>query len=380
MNRDSLTTIRNEAIASPVWFLVGHVNGIENSHIPIKKPIFLIGRNHDSDLALSVPTVSSRHAEIRIRGDSLTVTDLGSTNGTFVNGVRIEHEQPIRGGDLVLLADVALRIERQDAEIFSRTQHEDVYDQALALVQFDRLLNEKKAIPYYQPIVDLKNDGAICGYEVLGRSSLIGVETPYAMFKAAAKLNLEVQLSTMLRWVGIEHSLKFGIPQHLYVNTHPRELGNVELVESLEQVRKLHPNLPLTLEIHEGAITDVPMMAELRRQLRGLDIKLAYDDFGAGQARLVELIKVQPDVLKFDIRLIKNIDKAPLPQQQMIESLVKMVNDLGVIPLAEGVETLNESVYCNDLGFVYGQGFFYGKPAPISTPTEPLHHSGANPA
>ena len=179
-----------------------------------------------------------------------------------------------------------------------------------------------------------------------------------------AKLNLEVQLSNMLRWEGILQSASFASPPHLFVNTHPREVCEEGLIESMREIRKLRPKQAITLEIHEAAITDVDQMLELQQALTEMDIRLAYDDFGAGQARLVELIKVQPHYLKFDIALIRNIDQAPAQQQQLVSTLVRMVRDLGVVPLAEGIETAGEAGVCTDLGFELAQGYYFGKPAP----------------
>jgi EAL domain-containing protein (putative c-di-GMP-specific phosphodiesterase class I) len=193
---------------------------------------------------------------------------------------------------------------------------------------------------------------------------LYGIETPCAMFRAAAKLNLEIQLSNMLRWEGVLASSCFATLPHLFVNTHPRELAEYGLIDAMRAVREIRPLQALTLEIHEGAITDVKQMIELRAALADLDVRFAFDDFGAGQARLVELVTVKPDYLKFDICLIRDIDKASTPQQQMVSSLVRMVRDIGIVPLAEGVEREEESEICRDLGFELAQGYFYGKPAP----------------
>ncbi len=99
--------------------------------------------------------------------------------------------------------------------------------------------------------------------------------------------------------------------------------------------------------------------------LNDLDISLAYDNFGAGQARLLELVEIKPDYLKFDISLVRNLDQASSAHQQLVESLVRIAWDLEVAPLAEGVETAGQSEICEQIGFELGQGFYYGRPAPI---------------
>ena len=353
--------------ASAVWFLVGQLgpeaNGSEQVHVPINLPRFSVGRRPDASLCLPYRTVSSNHAELITADRTLILEDLGSTNGTYVNGQRLYGSIELKQEDLVQFADVALRVQRQATTGATATLQEDVYDQALALVQFDKLMSEREVTPYYQPIVELPG-GAVIGYEVLGRSRLYGIETPGAMFQAAAKLNLEVQLSNMLRWEGVLHSSSFASPPHLFVNTHPREMREEGLIESMREIRGLRPTQSLTLEIHEASITDTRQMMELRDALRDIDVRLAYDDFGAGQARLVELIEAQPDYLKFDIGLIRNIDQASAQQQQLVSTLVRMVLDLGVVPLAEGIETEGEASVCAELGFELAQGYFYGKPAP----------------
>ena len=352
---------------STLWFLVGHLNPAghngEQVHLPINASRFTVGRRPDSSLCLPFRTVSSDHAEFLSDSNQLILRDLGSTNGTYVNGHRLSEPTELQQDDLVQFADVALRLQRHAGAVTAATLQEDVYDQALALVQFDKLMTERQVTPYYQPIVDLAS-GETIAYEVLGRSRLYGIETPGAMFRAASKLNLEVQLSNMLRWEGVLQSSCFTTLPHLFVNTHPRELVEAGLIEAMRAIRETRPLQPLTLEIHEGAVSNVKQMIEIRAALADLDIRLAFDDFGAGQARLVELVNVKPDYLKFDITLIHELDEASSQKQQMVSSLVRMVRDIGIAPLAECVEREQESAICIDLGFELAQGYLFGKPAP----------------
>ena len=97
-----------------------------------------------------------------------------------------------------------------------------------------------------------------------------------------------------------------------------------------------------------------------------MNIQIAYDDFGAGQNRLAELCNAAPDVLKFDMGLIRDIDKAPPERIKVLGSLVRIVLDLGVKPLAEGIENEAEAKVCKELGFTMAQGYYFGRPAPPS--------------
>ena len=109
-------------------------------------------------------------------------------------------------------------------------------------------------------------------------------------------------------------------------------------MESLEDLPNGAPGIKFTVEIHEGAIVNVASLVELKAALRDRGIRIAYDDFGAGQARLLELGEAPPDLLKFDIRFIRGMDDAPPSKRRLLKSLVQIARDLGAEAVAEGVE------------------------------------------
>ena len=243
------------------------------------------------------------------------------------------------------------------------TVHEDACDRALTLVQFDKLMAEHAVTPFFQPIVSMTTR-EIVGYEVLARSRLFGLEMPKEMFHVAAELNLEIELSVMLRWEGVVAGQALPGRPHLFVNTHPRELAEPGLVASLVTLREAYPDQPLTLEIHESAVADAARMAEIRPALTKLNIGLAYDDFGAGQSRLNELSETAPDYVKFDMSLIRDIHAASPQRQEVVATLVQMLHKLGITSVAEGVETEAENATCLTDGFRPGAGLFLWKAGP----------------
>ncbi|MEM8864995.1 MAG: FHA domain-containing protein, partial [Planctomycetota bacterium] len=160
---------------------------------------FSVGRGADQSLTIPSPTVSGKHAQLLL-DDGLWVRDLGSTNGTFVNGVRIHDICRLNHGDLVQFAQIVFRVGCDEAVNDSRTIQDESGDRALALIQFDKLITERAVHPHFQPIVTM--EGKTIGYEVLGRSRLFGLSDPQTMFMAAAVLNLESELSRILRVEG----------------------------------------------------------------------------------------------------------------------------------------------------------------------------------
>jgi EAL domain-containing protein (putative c-di-GMP-specific phosphodiesterase class I) len=362
---------RSSPAPPSTWHLVGQIDPSEGTrHIPIHMDPFFVGRRSESSLCLPSNSVSSVHAEITRAGGNLMVRDLHSTNGTYVNGLKVQDTCTLLENDVVQFSDMAFRIGREDACWNTQNITAMAGDRALALIQFEKLIEGQGLVPHFQPIVRLENLEVI-GYEILGRSTLFGLKKPSEMFQIAEQLDLQSRLSQLIRQEGVRQGIELDRQVNLFLNVHPSEMASSSMIDTLGELRKITPSQPITLEIHEKVVTDVHSMRKLKSILRDLDIGLAYDDFGAGQARLVEIVEVPPDYLKFDMPLIKDIDQATASRQQMLQALVKMMHDLGITTIAECIEGEAEGVACQQLGFDLGQGFFYGKPAPIES-----YHSG----
>lgn len=332
--------------------------------ITITNRTVTVGRGASADITIRDASISKQHAKLEMTDDVLKVEDLGSTNGTFLNGKRIS-EGTVDEGDLLQFANALYRVGRNvAAEIDDQTITEGILPWAETLIQFDELISNRAVNPHFQPIVSL-HDRSIQAYEVLARSSLSSLANPAMMFGAAERLGQQVPLSEVMREEGIRHATGSNFDGiALYLNTHPDEVVNERFIDSLHHLRTLFPQQKIMIEIHEGAVTNPEQVRSLCSTLKSLEMGLSYDDFGAGQGRLLELGEVPPDVLKFDMSLIRDIDQAPASRQDLLRSLVKMAIDVGATPLTEGVETAGEHQTCVEMGFVLGQGFLYGRPAP----------------
>ena len=357
---------RPTVLAAKRWVLIG-ATGIneKDREIPITGTRVVIGRRPDQDLVISHPTVSGCHAEILRKGDTLLVRDLGSTNGTRVNEQRIELPTPLHSGDRLCIGSVEMWVQvRADQPDMGTGTMMASSIETSRFLGFGRLLTDPAIIPFFQPIVSLE-EGDLVGYEVLARSELPGFETPLKMISVAEQMGLEHEFSDVCRVVGVQHGQKLMQQRRLYLNTHSEEVGDPELIESLVRLREIVPNLDLTLEIHEALVTNQGVMTDLRAQLNDLNIQLAYDDFGAGQTRLLDLSEVPPDTLKFDISLVKGLSEAGPKRQQMVATLVSMVLDFGITPLAEGIETREDMEICREIGFELAQGYFFERPRSV---------------
>ena len=325
---------------------------------------FRVGRRADLPLFLNHSAVSKLHAELEVRDGVLWLTDLGSTNGTFCNGERIT-SCPLQDGDIVHFAKAEFRVRRKAHRDNGSTRAETANEWISLLTQFDRLFEDGGALPHYQPIVDM-NDGQVVGYEVLGRSPLAGLTMPRDMFGMAERLGMQGELSRLFRRLGMLEAANLGRNTNIFLNTHPAELEQKDLILSLEELRAEFPWQTITLEVHEGAIADLQVMRELRATLNAFGMSLAYDDFGAGQSRLVELVECPPDYLKLDMSLVRAIHKAAPTRQRLVATLVQVSHDAGITILAEGIENAEEANYCRALGVKLAQGYHYGRPAQAS--------------
>ena len=172
----------------------------------------------------------------------------------------------------------------------------------------------------------------------------------------------------------MEAARRLPANSRLFVNTHPVELQDTEqLLESLRRLRETAQGIPLTLEIHEKGIAGLSSLSALRASLREIGIQLAYDDFGVGQSRLLELAEVPPDVLKFDAALISDLERAPASRHTLLSSMLRGAADMGILTVAEGVETGTSLEACRQLGFDAAQGYLFSIPAPASAFAADLH-------
>ncbi len=161
-----------------------------------------------------------------------------------------------------------------------------------------------------------------------------------------------------------------GNPGIIFLNAHPTEAVNYRLEQSLRDLRRSAPQLNIAIEIQEEVVSDKASMLKFRSLLRELDMQLVYDDFGADQARLVQLVEAPPDFLKFDNELIRGIDASSERHRELVRSLIEAVHRLGIASVAEGVETESEADTCAELGFQLAQGFFFGRPDSIAALVE----------
>jgi EAL domain-containing protein (putative c-di-GMP-specific phosphodiesterase class I) len=360
-----------------VWYLETLEEAGRLRRIAIHTLPFRVGRRQGLELILPADSVSKSHAEFYDSGSGLALRDLGSKNGTFVNRTSID-ESPVRVGDILHFADFEFRLGRssmgETAPVLSGLERPTTvvpkrrglpHRFAEGTRELRELLEKGMVTMVFQPIVHLPLSTK-AAYEALGRGRHPRLpESPLELFRIAESIGAEAELSRLFRRRAVEIAREVERLPTIFLNTHPIELERPGLLESLEELRELAPRLDLALEIHESVLTRPAQIAELRALLLERNIALAYDDFGAGQNRLLELAEAPPHYLKFDRRFISSLDQAPVSKRRILHSLLSLARDFSVKSVAEGIETPAESQACADIGFTFAQGFHLGRPRPL---------------
>lgn len=235
-----------------------------------------------------------------------------------------------------------------------------VHDSYIALVE-DLLENEGIRM-VYQPIV-AASTGELFGYEALARGTIAEFESPAIMFDAAVAAGLTWPLGNLIRDVVSDDLSQMNIDVPVFVNLHPSELANPELLAG----RPFAPELSrqIVFELTERAsISNLIGFVDKLQELRGLGFRTAIDDLGAGYASLNSVMQVSPEFIKTDMALIRGIDRSQL-KRSLVDSLVRFARSAKIGIIAEGVETPEEAEAVKELGIDYMQGYLIGKPGPL---------------
>jgi len=273
-------------------------------------------------------------------------------------------------GHALMYRDPMLRAERSihralDEAMFmslrQRTREED--RRTLAL---DEIIAGDQIITLFQPIVDLRTR-EVLGHEVFSRGPAGGpFEEAERLFALAERTGRLIDLERICRRRALASAKRHLKPgTKLFLNTSASALRDDE-VAGAAFVRQVEShglrNDEVVLEITERVAPEERQpYQEILRGLKRQGFGVAIDDMGAGYASMKALVEMEPDYLKFDISLVRNIDRS-LIKRSLLETLVDLAQKIGAKVIAEGIEADAELSALLDLGVVLGQGRFFTAP------------------
>jgi diguanylate cyclase (GGDEF)-like protein len=312
-----------------------------------------------------------------IDGHKLSVT--GSIGIVFGNSDRFRAEDLLRSADAAMYR--SKRGGKNRYEIFD-SEADGLSINRLRLESDLRQAIERKEFRvHYQPKVLLRT-GEIVGFEALVRwdQSGHGLIPPSEFIPLAEQTGL---INPIGSWVLKEscHQVRDWQNQHpmdtpltVSVNLSARQFRYPELVEEVAEVLSetaLDPR-DLILEVTESAaMEDALSTITIFRELKGLGVKLAIDDFGSGYSSLSYLKRFPVDVLKVDRSLVTGIERYPA-NVAIVSAIITLAHGLGLKVIVEGVETAGELAKLRSLGAELGQGYYWWRASTSEETTELL--------
>ncbi|KQV38888.1 MULTISPECIES: EAL domain-containing protein [unclassified Rhizobium] len=215
----------------------------------------------------------------------------------------------------------------------------------------------------FQPIVDIKT-GAIFAHEALVRGpngegagsvlSQVSADNRYAFDQQCRVKAIELAAKLYDRNDQVKLSINF-MPNAVY---EPRACIRLTLATAMKVGFPLDR---IIFEFTEDERLDTKHVLHILRTYRDMGFKTAIDDFGAGHAGLGLLTHFQPDIVKLDMDMVRGIDTDPV-RRTIVKHTLRMLEELSIVPLCEGVETTDELQVLHDLGVSLVQGYVLAKP------------------
>jgi EAL domain-containing protein (putative c-di-GMP-specific phosphodiesterase class I) len=212
----------------------------------------------------------------------------------------------------------------------------------------------------YQPIVSWAKR-QIIGYEALMRTSEPSLPFPSAVIQASERLDRQEDLGRTVRKLVAASLGQRPTPSDVFVNLDVRDLLDETLYEADAPLTRYAKDV--VLEITERAALDgIADVGERIGRLRAMGFRIAIDDLGAGYSGLTSLAQLQPEVVKLDMSLIRDVHKEPI-KQKLVASFAALSHDMGIVLIAEGVETKEERDILVGLGGDIFQGYLFARPS-----------------
>lgn len=214
----------------------------------------------------------------------------------------------------------------------------------------------------FQPIVEAGSE-RIVAHEVLAR-------TPHPAFPTTGRLVEAAQRAQQLPLLtrAVVERLAATLARtptagHFFVNLHPGELSRPDQVVDALQPLAPHAHRVVVEITERGAVLPEGGWVETVEELAARGFAVAVDDLGAGQSSLRMLAELQPQFVKVDMSVVRDVDAEPA-RQRLVELLCRFADTTGAKVIAEGVETRLEADTLARIGVSLLQGYLFGRPQP----------------
>lgn len=284
----------------------------------------------------------------------------GRTPNDLMAGVdaALYHAKGLGKNEVSTLESVALHVQQtRDGRLFAE--------------ELRQALNEGRIAPYFQPIVDCKT-GALYANEALARmiqtdgstisaGSFIETVERYGLAK-----DLDAAILVKSLTLARDYLLRIGKPTRIFINLAPQEIkgrGILSHAEDLCSELDLPPECVVFEIVEREMMGDMSNMRKFLTHLREKGFAFALDDFGSGYNSLHYLRELHFEYVKIDGAFIRNIQNSRV-DRALVLHLSRLCQDLGILMIAESVESMETLAVLQDMGIDYAQGYAIGMPTP----------------
>jgi diguanylate cyclase (GGDEF)-like protein/PAS domain S-box-containing protein len=285
---------------------------------------------------------------------------------------------PLDGDDgkaLLKNADAAMYRSKRSAPgtstVFSKESVDPLTRLSLA-TRLRRAVERKEWMLHYQPIVDL-SDAHLVSVEALLRwqDPTTGIVPPNDFIPLAEEMGLiEVIGDWVLEEVCRQSQAwrREGLMIEVSFNLSPRQLWQGNLVNKIMghlRWMRINPRQILVEITESTAMIDPDRTMRILEEMHSAGLRLAIDDFGTGYSSLSRLKQMPVDILKIDRSFVRDIPEDG-HAMSMVKAIIQLAHGLGMVPLAEGIETEEQWRFLAQSGCSLGQGFYFSKPVPAT--------------
>ncbi len=353
----------------------------------------IIGRLGGDEFGIILTDVTAEQAEqvaqhlLEILAENPYTTARGTFPISASIGLVMFPDQGDRPQELLALADAAMyRAKEQGRGRVHRVSSEDTGLEPMhAKVHWEdrirRAIRDDRLVLHFQPVVDLES-GVTVHYEVLLR--MVGDDDrlipPAAFLDTAERFGLIEELDLWVLEQAIALQARRGPRCTLAVNVSGRHFGSSRMLDLITATIARHGADPrrLIFEITEtAAVGNLDQARAFTQALHDIGARVALDDFGVGYASFQYLKHLQVDMVKIDGSFVRHLDRDPF-DFRFIRAIHELAQGLGMITVAEFVESEQVRLLLKEMGIPLGQGYHLGRPAPLDDyPTVSLCRGGS---
>ncbi|MEZ6055284.1 MAG: FHA domain-containing protein [Planctomycetaceae bacterium] len=367
----SMSNSNLKSDASICWYLSSQIEkDAPRAVLPITRRL-MIGRQSGLDLTVPSAFVSGKHAELSCLNGRLVVHDLGSRNGTFVNGERIRRPTYLSAGDLLRLGDVKFRIHAQGATRDDAPHPLSQMNEIWIRNQMQELLRSQQFETEFDPICPAEGGDPI-GFQASLKSATPGLETAEKMWAAAAWLGCEAELSRLVRRQAIDAAWSVAPGKMLFVSVHGSENLELEVLPALQLATLAVPELPIVVMLSDLETRDERSIATFLQGLRGIGIDWGIERCRQEQEQHLPVGDHAPAYARIHPALSDALASGGNATRMLVQELTQSLQKRRILVIAERITTSQLARQFNEIGVDLLQG-----PAmKVAEPTEAETLSG----